>query len=67
MTQQPSPLVEAMRMEGIGDLKASAGMKCCAAFARAWLTEQEAGKTTPEAEAYLAEAIKLEGEALSRK
>lgn len=67
LRKEPSPLVLAMKQPGIEDLKGKGGMKCCAAFARAWMAEQEAGHTTPEAEQYLEEAIKLESEYLGAK
>jgi len=50
-------VTEVIKLEGIADLEP---FRAKALFAKAWLLEHNAGHTTPEAEAKLAEAVKAE-------
>ena len=54
------PYAGIMKEEGVADLP---NLKCRGAFAKALWLEQQAGHTTPEAEAELAKAIEAEAQA----
>lgn len=50
-------IMDAMKEDGVADLKAAYGIKIAGMFAKALVTERIAGETTPEAMALLDDAI----------
>jgi len=56
-SEEAKMVMVVMREDGVADLKAEYGLKIASLFAKAIVAERVAGKTTPEAENLLDEAI----------